>query len=184
MGDNMTSIIYEKNGFVLEQKFRSKKFKSFIYFDNVTNKTGFSKNTNWWSFTMGVIFLLLFSLSYYRTGISIILLIYLPGSVYLLYDFIMGKTNYKTLILRNSQEIYFSENEWHYIDEILIKRNEYCRETYFKDIDSYNDQDKITTVNWLYKQEVVKKFEILKVLNISFDEDKDEFYINYNKNIK
>jgi len=109
-------------------------------------------------------------------GHRILSLIYGVVLLYFLFEFIYNLQRCKTLSLNNYKEIYFKKDEHKFIDKILNNRNKYFYEIYFNNIDTYNDKDKIRTLNWLYKENVVKKFEILKINGIKYDEDKDEFY--------
>jgi hypothetical protein len=174
----MTNIEFEDNGFTLEQKFKGKEFKTFIYFDSVSNKTGYYNNTNYYNIIFSIMFGIILFFEIFNHGFSIISLFYIVLIAYFIYDFIKTFQKYKTLSLKNSKEIYFNKKEYKYIDEILDKRNKYFFETYFENIGIYNDKDKIETINWLYKEEVVNKFEILKIKDIKYDEEKNEFYLD------
>lgn len=112
----------------------------------------------------------------FNHGFRIISLFYIALVVYFIYDFIKKPQRYKTLSLKNSKEIYFNKKEYKYIDEILEKRNKYLFETYFENIGTYNDKDKIETINWLFKEEVINKFQALKIEGIKYDEKNDKFY--------
>jgi predicted membrane protein len=173
----MTNITFEENGFTLEQKFRSKNFKTFICFDNVSNKTGYYNSKNYYNFVFVIMFLIILFFEILNHGFRIISSFYAVIIVYFLYDFIKNLQKFKTLSLTNSKDIYFTKDEYKYIDEILDKRNIYFYEKYFNKIDTYNDEDKIQTINWLYKEDVVNKFEILKIDGIKYNEENDKFYL-------
>jgi hypothetical protein len=174
----MTNINFEDNGFTLEQKFKGKGFKTFIYFDNVSNKIGYYNNTSYYDIIFSIMFGIILFFEIFNHGFRIISLFYFVIMAYFIFDFIKSLQRYKTLSLKNSKEIYFNKKEYKYIDEILGKRNKYFFETYFENIGTYNDKDKIETINWLFREEVVSKFEILKIKDIKYDDKKDEFYLD------
>jgi hypothetical protein len=175
-GGNMTTIEFEDNGFTLEQKFKGKEFRTFIYFDSVSNKIGYHNNTSYYDIIFSVMFGIILFFEIFNHGFRIISLFYIALVVYFIYDFIKTPQRYKTLSLKNSKEIYFNKKEYKYIDEILEKRNKYLFETYFENIGTYNDKDKIETINWLFKEEVINKFQALKIEGIKYDEKNDKFY--------
>ena len=74
------------------------------------------------------------------------------------------------------KDIFFVRKEYKFIDEIIERRNKYFMENYFMNIETYNEKDKIETINWLYKEKTINKFEILKIHGIKYNEEKDEFY--------
>lgn len=172
----MTKIEFENNGFTLEQKFNGKEFKSFIFFDNVTNKIGYYKYINYPYIILAVMFGIMEFIEITSYGLRILSLIYGAVLLYFIFGFINSFQRYKTLSLNNSNEIYLKKNEYKFIDEILNNRNKYFYETYFSNIETYNDKNKISTLNWLYKENVVNKFEILKINGIKYNEEKDEIY--------
>jgi len=172
----MTNIKFGNNGFTLEQKFRGKEFKTFIYFDNVTNKIGYYKNTNYLYLILIVLFGIIEFYEISNYGLRILQLFYGSVLIWSLFEFIIGFQRYKTLSLNNSKEIYFKKNEHKYINEILNNRNKNFYEKYFENIETYDEKSKIETLNWLYKENVVNKFEILKIKEIKYNEEKDEFY--------
>jgi predicted membrane protein len=130
----MTNITFESDGFTLEQKFSGKEFKTFIHFDNVTNKIGYYKNTNYYYIALAVIFGVLLFIEILKNGFRILSLFYGTILLYYLYEFIVCFQKYKTLSLNNSKDIYFKKDECKYIDEILNNRNKYYYETYFNNI--------------------------------------------------
>ena len=172
----MTKIEFENNGFTLEQKFHGKEFKTFIFFDNVTNKIGYYKSINYPYIILAVMFGIIEFIEITNYRLRILSLIYFPVLLYFLFEFFYNLQKYKTLSLDNSKEIYFKKNEYKFIDEILNNRNKFFYKTYFNNIETYNEKDKINTLNWLYKENVVNKFEILKINGIKYNENKDEFY--------
>jgi hypothetical protein len=172
----MTMIDYENNGFTLEQKFGGKSYKTFVYFDNVSNKIGYYKNINYYSIIFAIAFGTILFLDIINKNFKMTLLFYTVVVIYFLYDIFKNMKKYKTLSLTNSKDIYFEKKEYKYVDEIINKRNKYFIERYFKNIETYNNEDKIYTINWLYKEEVINKFEVLKLNGIKYNEENNEFY--------
>jgi predicted membrane protein len=173
----MTVIVYEENGFSLEQKYRGKNFKTFIYFDSVSSKIGYYNSKNYQNVIFIIIFGIMLFFEIFNHGFRITTFFYAAIIVYFIYDFIKNLQKFKTLSLNNSKDMYFTKNEYKYIDEILDKRNKYFYEKYFKNIETYNDKDKIETINWLFKERAVNKFQILKIDGIRYNEKNDEFYM-------
>ena len=173
----MTKIDFEENGFSLEQNLNGQKFKTFIYFDNVTNKIGYYSNISYFNIVLIIMFGILLFLEIFNHGFRIISAIYTIVIIYFIYDFIKNFQKYKTLSLNNSKDIYLRKYEYKYINEILEKRNDYFYKKYYEKIETYNDEDKIQTINWLYKEEVINKFQILKINNIKYNETEDKYYI-------
>jgi hypothetical protein len=173
----MTKIDFENNGFTLEQKFNGRNSKTFIYFDNVSSRIGYYYNSkNYFNIIFVIMFgLLLFDMRNNNFGIAYLFCIF--GIIYFVYDFIKNSIKYKTLSLTNSRDIYFLKKEYKYIDEIINKRNKYFMEEYFINIETYSDDEKIKTINWLYKEKVVNKFQILKMNYIKYNEENDKFYL-------
>ena len=171
----MTKIVYEEDGFTLEQKDKGKEFKTFINFDFVSNKTGYYKNTNHQNIIMVMIFSFVLVLELINFRFRPTILFYSAVIIYFTYEFIKNFSRYKTLSLTNSKDIYFKKNEYHYIDEILEKRNQFFHKKYFVNIDKYNKKDRIYTINWLYKEGVINKEDVEKLKDFRFDEAKNEF---------
>jgi hypothetical protein len=174
----MTSIVFEDNGFTLEQRQQGKKFKTFIYFDNVSNKIGYFNSISYSSLAFIIIYGIVVIISFIYKSYNIFSIVFLVGGViYFIIDFLINLRRYKTLSLTNSKDIYFKKHEYKYINDILEKRNEYFYKNYFQNIGNYNDKVKIDTLNWLYKEEVVTESEILKLDYVKYNEEKNEFYI-------
>jgi predicted membrane protein len=84
----MTNITFEENGFTLEQKFRGKNFKTFIYFDSVSNKTGYYNSKKYYNIVFIIMFLIILFFEIFNHGFRIISLFYAVIIAYFLYDFI------------------------------------------------------------------------------------------------
>jgi hypothetical protein len=174
----MTKINFEDNGFTLEQKLNGKNSKTFIYFDYVSNKTGYHYNSiNYFNILFIIMFGLFLFIDIKNNNIGILFLFYIVGIIFFVYDIIKNAQKYKTLSLTNSRDIYFPKKESKYIDEIINKRNKYFREKYFLNIETYSENEKIETINWLYNEKVINKLEIQEIKNIMYNEAKDEFYL-------
>jgi hypothetical protein len=173
----MVNIIFEDNGFTLEQKFKGKKFKTFIYFDNVSKKIGYYNSIGYSSLVLVIIFGIMIIMNIYNKVFNVTSIILMAGVIYFFVDFLLNLQKYKTLSLTNSSDLYFKKIEYKYIEEILHKRDKYFYNYYFQYIDNFNDKFKENTLNWLYKEEVVTKSEILKIDYINYNEERNEFYV-------
>ena len=174
---SILNIEYEQDGFFLEQKFKEKSFKSFISFDYTTSKIGYSNNTGYSYIILITLFAVLL-IFYFSNNIFTISTMAIIGVViYYTYECVTSFKRYKTLNIKYFGEIFFDKNEYKLIDEILEKRNKYFYDKYFMKVNTYSDDDKTDTLNWLYKEEVVNKFEILKIYGVNYNEETDKFYL-------
>jgi hypothetical protein len=159
-------INYEKDGFSIEQKFTSKNYKSYIYYDNVTSKKGYCNTKDTVSIIAAACFCFLIIFDFYsKKGHTITYMIYASVILFFVYSAITSTKKYTTLILKNGGPIYFTKKDEIQIDEIIKNRNKYFYETYFNNISSYDEQVKSETLKWLFDEKVITESEYYKVLN-------------------
>jgi len=171
----MTKIDFTEDGFYIEQKRYKWSRKTFIEFDNVTGKIGYQRTSSIFTLICGL-FLIIYSITFLIKGLSIVNpLIFGVLSIYLIYDSVRSSTSYDILIINKDSNLYFKKNENDIINEIIKKRNVYYYNTYYMSIDSYDLKTKNYTVNWLYKEKVVSKEEIIKTGKFDYNLDEDKF---------
>ena len=143
----MTKIIYEKNGINIEQKYNKWSQKRFVDFDDINIQVGYKKTQDYVSLLFGV-FIIVLGIAMYISSHKIInLCAFLIIGGYSLYNSLSNFSNFIILSISRHNDLYFSQKDKSYIDEIINKRNEYYLKRYYQNINDYDNQNKINIIN-------------------------------------